>query len=59
MSPPSWIMKDRAWIFVVAMLALALVPGNVSATGEKPAWQVGDFWEFAGWDDQLGVRLNW
>ena len=51
-------MKDRAWIFVVGLLAFALATGNASAAGEKPEWQVGDFWEFAGWDDQLGGRVN-
>ncbi len=48
------------WLSILAVGALlvASVPGGAFAAAERPSWSVGDYWEFVGWDRQIGITVN-
>src|SRR4030042_2937700 len=34
---------------IAASLLVGPLPGPVAASGDKPSWSVGDYWEYEGW----------
>jgi hypothetical protein len=51
-------MRGFAVFGFVLLVTVALLPGLATAAGDKPEWQVGDFWELDGYTEILSSQVD-